>query len=91
MAHPVRPRRQHPIAVMNAAIAQRNGSWPSNGEMTSAGFASVAAAHQPRRRVGNAQNVAATVPTKPSTSHSVTTQSPRIGHSSPASIHGIEA
>jgi len=58
---------------------------------TRAGFTRTAAAHQPRRNSGNAQNVAAMSPTVPTTNHKVTTQSPRIGRRSAALSHGTSA
>lgn len=91
IAGTTRRRCQSPIAAVNAAIDQRNGSCPSSGEMTRAGLVSVAAAHQPRRRVGKVQNVATTVATKPRTSQRVTARSPSSGHSRAAVVHGIDA
>ena len=55
-----RSRRQHPMANINIAAAQRNGSWPRSSASTSAGFTRTATAHQPRRTSGKAQKVATT-------------------------------
>ena len=84
-----RPRRQQPIAKSNIAAAQRNGSCPSSSPSTNAGFTSTAAAHQPRRSSGKAQNVATTRPTKPMPRVSVTLHSLMSGQSSTANIQGM--
>ena len=91
IAHPMRPVRQHATAARNMAMAHTNGNCPSTGATMSTGLASTSAAHQPRRSSGKAQNVAATSPTDPITSHSVTTQSPSSGRRSAAESHGMNA
>ena len=86
-----RSRRQQPMASMSIAAAHRNGSCPSSKASTSAGLTSTATAHQPRRSSGKLQNVASTRPTKPAPSTKVTLHSPMSGHSSTATIHGMNA
>src|SRR5205085_1778861 len=82
-------RRQQAIAANTNAVAQRNGSCPSSTLSTSIGSMSSTANHHAPRISGNAHHIAATVPRKPSTSHSVTVQSPKSGRTSAALNHGI--
>jgi hypothetical protein len=59
-----------------------------NPAATRAGFSSTVAAHHPRRTSGKATKVAASSPAMPSTSHSVTIQSPARGRATAAVSHG---
>ena len=87
-AHPGRPRRQAATAAISSAAPHVNGIWPMSAAATTAGFSSTVAAPQLRRSSGKARNVAATRPAMPSTSHSVTIQSPARGRATAAVSHG---
>ena len=75
-------------ARSSIAAPQMKGSWPMSAAATNAGLSSSVAAHQPRRSSGKARNVATSRPAMPSTSHSVTIQSPARGRATAAVSHG---
>ena len=79
--------RRHAATPNNSSAApQAKDCWPKRSDSMIAGFASTAAAHQPRRSSGNATNVATMHPTAPSAVHSVTPQLPSTGQTNAAVV-----